>query len=141
MSIAQDDVDLWDKLVSTGVFSTEKVGIKNATPAKILQSILEKQWSLNPQDRDMIVMWHKVVYQKNGQEHQVESSLVCEGENQKHTAMAKTVGLPLAIACKLILTNKVDIKGCILPVLPAFYNPILVELEAHGIVFKEKIIS
>lgn len=141
LGIAQDDVDLWEKLESTGVFSSEKVGIKDASPAKILQSILEKKWSLNPSDRDMIVMWHKVVYKKDGQEHQTESSLVCEGENEDHTAMAKTVGLPLAMACKLILMNQVSITGCILPISPEYYNPILKELENYGIVFKEKQVS
>lgn len=141
LGIAQDDVDLWEKLESTGIFSTEKVGLKNASPAKILQSILEKKWSLKPTDRDMIVMWHKVVYHTNGEEHQMESSLVCEGEDQEHTAMAKTVGLPLAIACKLILTNKIAAKGCILPISAEFYTPILSELEEYGIVFQEKVVS
>ncbi|MBT8328028.1 MAG: saccharopine dehydrogenase NADP-binding domain-containing protein [Bacteroidia bacterium] len=141
LGIAQDDVDLWEKIESTGIFSNEKVGLKKATPAKILQSILEKKWSLKPEDRDMIVMWHKVVYEKNGQKHHVESSLVCEGENQEYTAMAKTVGLPLAIACKLILNEEIGIKGCILPISPDFYNPILDELENFGIVFKEKEIT
>jgi hypothetical protein len=52
--------------------------------------------------------------------------------------MAKTVGLPLAIACKLILSKKIKKRGCLLPIYPEFYNPILDELEKHGIKFKEK---
>ena len=87
----------------------------------------------------MIVMWHKVKYfTKDGKYKNVQSSLVCEGENRKYTAMAKTVGMPLAIACKLILTKKISQTGCILPTHPEFYQPILKELENYGITFIEK---
>jgi saccharopine dehydrogenase-like NADP-dependent oxidoreductase len=138
LGIVQDDIYLWEKLESTGIFSDELIGInKDATPAQILQHILEKKWSLKESDRDMIVMWHKVTYEQNGTSKKIESSLVCEGEDRKHTAMAKTVGLPLAIACKQILAGKVTERGCILPTSPELYMPILEELEYFGIVFKE----
>lgn len=138
LRIDQDDVDLWERLESIGIFDREIVGIQNATPAQMLQRILEKKWSLNESDRDMIVMWHKVTYEdKQGRSRQVESSLVCEGKDKRHTAMAKTVGLPLGIACKLILTDEIKNRGCLLPVTEEFYNPILDELEHHGIIFSE----
>jgi saccharopine dehydrogenase-like NADP-dependent oxidoreductase len=137
LRIAQDDVNLWERIVSTGIFSNEKVGLKNATPAQILQKILEKSWGLKEDDRDMIVMWHKVTYNINNVTEVVESSLVCEGESRAYTAMAKTVGLPLAIACKLILTDAISARGCMLPLSEEFYNPVLEELEANGIFFKE----
>ncbi len=139
LGIDQDDIYLWEKLESTGIFSKEKIGIlEDATPAKILQCVLEKVWSLNEQDRDMIVMWHKVSYTHKGIELTTESSLVCEGENRNLTAMAKTVGLPLAMACKLILEGEIKSRGTILPNKSEFYQPILRELEDYGIVFKEK---
>lgn len=138
LRIDQDDIYLWEKLESTGIFSEEAIGLeKDSTPAQILQHILEKKWSLKDTDRDMIVMWHKVTYEKDGVSNMVESSLVCEGEDRKHTAMAKTVGLPLAIACKQVLQDKVIQRGCILPTSPELYLPILSELENYGIVFKE----
>jgi saccharopine dehydrogenase-like NADP-dependent oxidoreductase len=87
----------------------------------------------------MIVMWHKVKYTtKDGKYKNVQSSLVCEGKNRKFTAMAKTVGMPLAIACKLILTKKISQTGCLLPTHSEFYRPILKELENNGIKFIEK---
>jgi saccharopine dehydrogenase-like NADP-dependent oxidoreductase len=138
LKIDQDDVDLWEKLVSTGIFTDDKVGIPNATPAQMLQAILEKCWTMKPTDRDMIVMWHKIGYTLDTKQYLVESSLVCEGEDAHHTAMAKTVGLPLAIACKLILENKITQRGCILPIHPEIYTPVLKELESFGIVFKEQ---
>jgi saccharopine dehydrogenase-like NADP-dependent oxidoreductase len=138
LSIVQDDIYLWEKLESTDIFSNKPIGMeKDATPAQILQHILEKKWSLKPSDRDMIVMWHKVTYKQNGESKKIESSLVCEGEDRLHTAMAKTVGLPLAIACKQILEGKVTERGCILPTSPDLYMPILDELKNFNIIFKE----
>lgn len=139
LNISQDDIYLWEKIESTGIFSNDLISVKNGSPAQILQHILEKKWNLKSDDRDMIVMWHKINYKsKAGTQNSVHSSLVCEGNSRKHTAMAKTVGLPLAIACKLILSKKIKKRGCLLPIYPEFYNPILDELEKHGIKFKEK---
>lgn len=139
LGIDQDDIYLWEKLESTGIFSDEKIGLENdSTPAQILQRILEKVWTLKPTDRDLIVMWHKVKYDHKGETRGIESSLTVEGENQTRTAMAKTVGLPLAIACKLILTDQINQRGCVLPTTPDFYEPILNELQEYGISFKEK---
>ena len=139
LKISQDDIYLWEKIESTGIFSTDKISVINGTPAQILQHILEKKWNLKNNDRDMIVMWHKINYRtKEGDNKSVQSSIVCEGDDRKQTAMAKTVGLPLAIACKLILTKKITHIGCLLPIYPEFYLPILKELETYGIKFKEK---
>jgi hypothetical protein len=139
LNISQDDIYLWEKIESTCIFSNDLISVKNGSPAQILQHILEKKWNLKSDDRDMIVMWHKINYKsKAGTQNSLHSSLVCEGNSRKHTAMAKTVGLPLAIACKLILSKKIKKRGCLLPIYPEFYNPILDELETHGIKFKEK---
>ena len=83
-------------------------------------------------------MWHKIAYTKNGVQKNVESSLECEGKDRQHTAMAMTVGLPLAMACKLILEGKIEKRGCLLPISSDFYLPILEELEEFGIQFIEK---
>ena len=139
LRIEQDDIYLWEKLESTNMFSDAAIGLeKDSTPAQILQHILEKKWSLKDTDRDMIVMWHKVSYTDGTKEGCIESSLVCEGEDRVHTAMAKTVGLPLAIACKLILNGEIEHVGCLLPTTSDFYIPILRELADLGIKFVEK---
>ncbi len=138
LKIDQDDVDLWEKLEYLGLFSDEKVGVENATPAQILQAILMKKWNLGPEDRDMVVMWHKITYSLKNKQYVVESSLVTEGDDKNSTAMSKTVGLPLAIACKLLLQGKLKARSCVLPITKEFYLPILQELKDYGIVFKEK---
>ena len=69
----------------------------------------------------------------------ISSTLVVKGENEVLTAMAKTVGLPMAIACKLILEGKVTARGVQIPVMPELYNPVLEELESFGVTFTETV--
>ena len=92
-------------------FLAKKIGLKNATPAQILQKILQNKWSLREEDKDMIVMYHKFGYELEGEKYQIDATMVCEGENQTYTAMAKTVGLPVAIVTLRVLNNLIDSKG------------------------------
>ncbi|CCG54539.1 Probable saccharopine dehydrogenase [Flavobacterium indicum GPTSA100-9 = DSM 17447] len=136
--IDQDDI-IWDKLVELDLFnSTKIVGLKNATPAQILEKILAEKWALQPQDKDMIVMYHKFGYELNGEKKQIDSTMVCIGEDQTYTAMAKTVGLPVAIATLRILKGEIKTPGVQLPISKEVYEPILKELEEYGVIFNEK---
>lgn len=138
LKIDQDDI-MWDKLMELNLFSKDKkVGLKSATPAQILQKILEDSWSLSEADKDMIVMHHKFGYTLNGKKLQIESSMVALGQDKTYTAMAKTVGLPVAMAALYILNGKISTPGVQMPLKPEVYNPILKELEGYGIRFTEK---
>jgi saccharopine dehydrogenase-like NADP-dependent oxidoreductase len=138
LKIDQDDI-MWDKLVELDLFNPKKiVGLKNATPAQILEKILSDSWTLQPEDKDMIVMYHKFGYELDGEKKQIDSKMVCIGEDQTYTAMAKTVGLPVAMATLLILNGKITTPGVQLPIRKEVYLPILKELEEYGVVFKEQ---
>ena len=138
LKIDQDDI-MWEKLVELNLFNPmKKVLLKNATPAQILQKILEDSWTLQSDDKDMIVMQHLFGYELKNNKKQIESSLVVKGENQTYTAMAKTVGLPVAIAALKILKGEIKTPGVQLPIRKEVYEPILKELENYGIIFKEK---
>lgn len=138
LKIDQDDV-IWDKLLELNLFDdTKKVGLKDATPAQILQKILMESWTLKQEDKDMIVMYHKFGYEKEGRKKQIESSMVVVGEDQTYTAMAKTVGLPVAMACLQILNGKIKTPGVQMPIKKEVYDSILGELDANGIKFIEK---
>lgn len=140
LKIDQDDI-MWDKLVELDLFSKVKmVGLKEATPAQILEKILTDSWSLQPEDKDMIVMYHKFGYELNGIAAQIDSKMVCIGDDQTYTAMAKTVGLPVAMAALLILNGKITTPGVQLPIRKEVYEPILKELEEYGVVFHEQAI-
>lgn len=109
--------------------------------AGILQFALEKKLALQDGDKDMIVMLHELEYEKNDKKYKSTSTLILNGEDDLHTAMAKTVGLPLGIAAKLILNGTIQTKGLHIPVIKEIYKPVLKELELHGIVFKDQTIS
>ena len=106
--------------------------------ADVMQLALEKKLALQPGDKDMIVMLHEIEYTINAQPSTINSSLVVKGENSLRTAMAKTVGLPLAIAVKLILNGTINLKGLHIPNKKEIYEPVLKELEEHDIKFHEK---
>ncbi len=113
---------------------------KQYTPAQLLQILLEQKWSLTPGDKDMCVMMHIMEFSLNHKNYRMESSMVAIGTDEVYTAMAKTVGLPAAIATKMILTGEITQRGVVIPVTSDIYFPILQELEAaHGIVFNELI--
>lgn len=138
LNIRQDDVDLFDKFVWLGIFENTKIELKDATPAQILQHILEQKLSLSPNDKDMIVMWHRFLFKQDGEFKEIHSSMVVKGDDQTYTAMAKTVGLPVAIATKMILNKVITTPGVHVPILKEIYEPILNELENYGIHFQEK---
>ncbi len=117
---------------------SDSVELKNATPAQILQKILMDSWTLKQEDKDMIVMYHKFGYELNGKKHQIDATMVCKGDNQTYTAMAKTVGLPVAIGALKVLNNEFNLKGVQIPIKKGIYKPILKELEDFDIIFKEK---
>lgn len=138
LKIDQDDI-VWEKLIELDIFNAKKpVGLKKATPAQILQKILVDSWALDLNDKDMIVMYHKFGYEKDGKTHQIDTNMVVLGNDQTYTAMAKTVGLPVAIATLAILNGKIKNPGVQIPITREVYTPILKELKTFGIQFKEK---
>jgi saccharopine dehydrogenase-like NADP-dependent oxidoreductase len=135
-----NDSNIIEKLDWLGIFDDTQIGIKNATPAQILQHILETKWALQPMDKDMIVMWHNFIYQEadKSDPSYLTASMACIGDDPLHTAMSKTVGLPLAIAAKMVLTGQINLTGVHIPTDKKIYEPVLNELEEFGIRFNEK---
>ncbi len=125
------------------LFSDKKIGPAEGTPAQLLQALLEEKWKLKSGDKDMIVMQHQFEYNMPGQKtvQKLNSSLGVIGKNQDHTAMALTVGLPLAITVKNFITGGFKLSGIQTPVKKEIYLPLLTELEENGICFTEKMIS
>lgn len=137
LKIDQDD-SVWGKLLELDLFNSNKLlSLKNATPAQGLQQILEASWTLKTNEKDMIVMYHKFGYELGGEKKQLDANMVVIGETKTHTAMAKTVGLPVAIATIQILNKKIITPGVQIPISKEVYEPILKELRTLGINFKE----
>jgi len=125
------------------LFSDKKVTMKEGTPAQLLQNLLEEKWKLQEHDKDMIVMQHQFKYKLRDSDkiHELNSSLGVIGYDLNHTAMALTVGLPLAITVKNFLTGKFKLSGIQIPTVKEIYEPLLQELEEHKIIFNEKVIA
>ena len=130
--------EIMAKLEWLGLFEDKKLNVKNASPAVILQTLLEDKWKLKEGDIDMIVMQHQFEYELNGKAKKLQSSLVVKGDDAIHTAMAKTVGYPVGIITKLILEGKIKLTGVQTPTVKEIYEPLLSELEGLGVRFEEK---
>ena len=138
LSISKGDEN-WEKIKEIDILSSnKKIPLKNASPAQILEYILKDAWKLEKKDKDMIVMYHEFRYETIlGENEKIISTMVCKGKDDTHTAMSKTVGLPLAISSILLLNNKINLTGIHTPIDKEIYNPVLKELEANGINFEE----
>ena len=132
------DSDEFKKAQWLGVFSDTNIGMKDATPAQIFQKICEEKWTLGAEDKDLIVMQHQFEYVQNGEQKKLNSSLLVFGDDSRYTAMAKTVGLPVAIATKLILSGEIKPTGVKIPTTKDIYIPVLKELAENGINFIEE---
>lgn len=128
---------LWKQLSFLDLESDKPINMASDTPANLLLCILKDKWKLLDGEHDRIVMIHYINYTLNKKNFLQKAILEVEGESSKHTAMAKTVGLPMAIAAKLILNGKIKARGVCMPITPEFYLPILKELKEYGIEFKE----
>lgn len=120
-----------------GITSNNPISPDHITSAAILQQLLEQNLKLNPGDKDMILMLHQIDYQKDLHSYSVNSYMAIKGDDDYSTAMAKTVGLPLAIATELILLEEIKINGLHIPIVEEIYQPLLIKLKENGILFKE----
>ena len=113
------------------------IGKDKATPADVLQMALEKKLVLHPHDKDLVVMVHEIGYFLGKDLKNIRSVLAVKGTDSIHTAMAKTVGLPLGIAAGLILQDKISLRGVHIPTRKEIYEPVLAALREKGIEFTE----
>ncbi|MDQ3394729.1 MAG: saccharopine dehydrogenase NADP-binding domain-containing protein [Bacteroidota bacterium] len=135
MSLDSKELEMFRWL---GLFEDVPVSLENASPAMILQKILESKWVLEPHDKDMIIMQHQFEYIIGKTPKKMVSDLVVVGEDTLNTAMSKTVGLPLAIVSRLLLLDKLTLKGLHIPTAKEVYEPVMLELKNLGIAFNHK---
>lgn len=124
-----------------GLFADEPLSGQAVSSSSALEEILLRKWELQSDEKDMVVMVHEFEYEQGGQRHQMTSTMILKGEGGARTAMAKTVGLPMAILAELMLTQKINNlpTGVCVPIMPAVYKPVLKRLEHKGIVFREQV--
>lgn len=121
-----------------GLFEDTLIPIDDASPAEILQHLLEQKWQLQPEDKDMIIMQHEIEFELDGKAYKHKSTLVQKGKDASDTAMSYLVGLPLAIGVKNIILGNIELKGVHIPIYQEIYNPVMTELATLGVEFKEE---
>ena len=130
-----NNADIDKKMDYLDLFNDELLNSDYQNPAQYLLEVLRKKWSLDANDKDMIVMQHKFEYFLDNEKHNLKLSMVVKGYDSIQTGMAKTVGLPVFFACKLLLEEKLQLKGVRIPIYPEIYKPILQQLYQEGIQF------
>jgi len=122
-----------------GFFSEQQMNYSQTTPFEITSDLMIRKMLLTDDERDMVVLQHVFLASfPDGKKEVIKSSMLDFGSAATNTSIARTVALPAAIAVKMILEKKIDLKGVYRPVVPEIYNPVLAELEKLNIKMKEE---
>jgi saccharopine dehydrogenase (NADP+, L-glutamate forming) len=121
-----------------GLMSEEPVSAKKGAAVDVLTARMLEKMSYGPSERDMLVLQHQFLAEYPDHKERIISTMIDFGIPNGDSSMSRTVGLPAAIATKLILTGKIDLTGVRIPVIPEIYEPVLSELEGMGIHFSEE---
>jgi len=134
------DGPVMKKIEWLGLLSDKKVKVKNGSPAEILLDLLLEKWEFQKDDKDMVILHTEVEYEFEGEIGKIVSSIIVYGKDSTNTAMAATVGLPLAIGANLVLDEKIKERGVVIPIHEDIYNPTLAKLAELGIKPTEQIL-
>jgi saccharopine dehydrogenase (NADP+, L-glutamate forming) len=138
LGINEDSLAL-QSLEWLGFFSNEKLNYKESSPFEITSDRMISKMSLGPKDRDTVMMQHVFLAEyPGGRREVIKSSLLDFGTPSTNTAVARTVALPASIAVKMLLENRLDLKGVYRPVVRQIYDPVIEELKKLDIEMKEE---
>lgn len=121
-----------------GLFENKTPSLIEGSALDLLVTILMEKLQFAKGERDMVVLQHEFVAEYKDRKEKIISTLIDYGIPNGDSAMSRTVGLPAAIASRMILEGKINLTGVQIPVLPVIYEPVMAELEKRGIRFTEK---
>jgi saccharopine dehydrogenase (NADP+, L-glutamate forming) len=131
------DPQIKEQLEFIGLYESTIIPTQFNSNASILQWLLEGKWKLADTDKDLVVMMHEIEYSIGDRQFKLDSSMVLKGEDAMNTAMATTVGLPLAMGVCAYLKGAIQMTGLHIPIDARIYQPILKSLAEEGIIFEE----
>jgi saccharopine dehydrogenase-like NADP-dependent oxidoreductase len=138
LNIVQENSFVLDNLAWLGLFSDEPLPLEHGGPIDILTACMLEKMPYEKGERDMLVMHHEFVAEYPDRKEAITSTMLDFGIPNGDTSMSRTVGLPAAIATRMILEGTITRKGVLVPVTPDIYNPVMAKLEELGIGFKEQ---
>lgn len=128
-----------DAMSWLGFFSDDKIGGRARTPAQALAGLLQHKLRLRDDQRDVVILQHELdsLY-PDGTAERTTSTLIEYGRPGEMTAMARTVGLPAALAAEMLLFGENFPRGALVPTIPEIYEPLLSRLAEAEVRFSEK---
>ncbi|MCD6345351.1 MAG: saccharopine dehydrogenase NADP-binding domain-containing protein [Anaerolineae bacterium] len=135
----EPDSFVLDNLAWLGLFSDDPLPLQHGGTIDILTACMLEKMSYAEGERDMLVMQHEFTAEYPDHTDYITSTMLDYGIPHGDTSMARTVGLPAAIATRMILEGKITRKGVLIPVTPDIYEPVMAELEVVGVHFEERV--
>ncbi len=138
----EKDSEVIERIEWLSLLSDDPITINEGTPLDLVAARFMEKLGYEERERDMLILIHKFIASYPDRKEQITSTLIDYGlqDSTGDSSMSRTVSLPAAIATKLILEDKITIKGVQIPTLKEIYDPVLKELEDLNIVFKENVI-
>lgn len=128
-----------EALTWLGLYEDKPMSRTQTSPFDIMADLMIGKMTLNPEERDMVVMQHTfVAAYSDGRKEIIRSRMLAFGIPDGDTAVARTVALPAAMGVEMILNDAIQVKGVHIPVIPEIYNPVLDQLETMGIKMDEE---
>ena len=131
---------VFHKLLWLGLLADTPIPLESGSPRDVVAGLFLEKLVFAPGERDLVVMEHRydVRFPEDGRRVRHTSTLIDYGEAGGETSIARTTGLPPAIAGRLLLEGRLSLKGLHAPVHPELCGPSLAELDRLKISFREK---
>ncbi len=130
-----------ERFVWLGLTSDEPIVWRADQPHTPLVALADRMLAtmmFAPGERDLSVMLNEVEAEyPTGERERTSATLIEFGDPDGDSSMARTVGNPAAIAATMVLDGEIPDRGLVLPVKPHIYDPILDEMAARGVAFRE----
>ena len=130
--------DIIKQLLWLGLFDDKLIPIRKGTNADVLLGLMQKKMVYEEHEKDMIILHNELIVEFDNRIEKRMATMKVEGRPFGHSAMARAVSLPAAIASRLILEGAIRAKGVLKPISEEIYKPVLAELIENGYKFEYK---
>jgi saccharopine dehydrogenase (NADP+, L-glutamate forming) len=120
-----------------GLLGNDPIPAADNTDLDVVASRMLSRMRYAPGERDMLVMQHEFIAAYPNRKERTTSTMIDYGIPGGDSSMSRLVGLPAAIAARMVLQGEINLTGVHVPTIPEIYEPVLTELASLGISFEE----